>query len=201
MKKTILTIALLPVFAGAQTTYQRAQMNQDSTSIIPNPTMFAVTPAINTSSSSNTGAPLVNGACGTDNGKTLTALPTNMCRTGTPSAITTTSTRYSWSCSGNYISSSTASCSATRSVVPALRALGAHCFISYDPWGRPAGANLGMSYIVWQDIATGTTSVDYGSAHMASFGIVNKNVCGYFYSGAPGATDGWLTTFLSLPRI
>ncbi len=53
----------------------------------------------------------VPGACGSDNGLTLTTPPTNLCNGGTASSVTSTPTSYTWSCDASIAS---ASCSATR---------------------------------------------------------------------------------------
>jgi len=59
------------------------------------------------------------GACGSSNGQAYTTAPvTNLCSTGTASAVTTNSTTYTWSCTGSNTSATTddVSCSATRNV-------------------------------------------------------------------------------------
>ncbi|MBR0346643.1 MAG: ExeM/NucH family extracellular endonuclease, partial [Rudaea sp.] len=53
----------------------------------------------------------VNGACGTDNGQTLTVAPTNLCSAGTASVVTGNGP-WSWTCSGSN-GGSNASCSAS----------------------------------------------------------------------------------------
>ncbi len=56
----------------------------------------------------------VNGACGSSHGKTLTSKPTaNLCSKGSASSVSTTSSSYTWTCSGQN-GGSNASCSATR---------------------------------------------------------------------------------------
>jgi hypothetical protein len=58
---------------------------------------------------------LANGACGTSNGKALSAAPTtDLCTAGTASAVTTGSGSYGWSCAGTG-GGTTASCSASMS--------------------------------------------------------------------------------------
>jgi len=57
---------------------------------------------------------LVNGACGSSNGATLTSTPTNLCNSGTPSTPTGTGP-WSWTCAGTK-GGTTASCIASKSV-------------------------------------------------------------------------------------
>lgn len=40
--------------------------------------------------------------CGSDNGKTLASTPTNLCSVGTASAVSQSSSTYTWSCNANY---------------------------------------------------------------------------------------------------
>lgn len=61
-----------------------------------------------------TSAP-INGVCGSDHGRTLSATPTALCSTGVASGITTTSSRYDWECAGSNGGSASA-CSATRTI-------------------------------------------------------------------------------------
>lgn len=58
---------------------------------------------------------VINGACGGDNGQALTSTPTNLCLTGSPSAVTTGTTSYTWSCDGS--NGSNAACSAIRNYI------------------------------------------------------------------------------------
>ena len=61
----------------------------------------------------NFSATPVNGACGTDNGQTLTAMaPTKLCATGNPSAVGGSGHPWTWTCDGSN-GGSTTSCSAT----------------------------------------------------------------------------------------
>lgn len=55
----------------------------------------------------------INGVCGSDNGKTLSDTPVNLCSVGTQTAI---SGKWNWSCVGSN-SGSTDSCSSTPSPV------------------------------------------------------------------------------------
>jgi hypothetical protein len=55
----------------------------------------------------------VNGACGSDQGMTLTSTPTNLCSAGTPGAVSASNILYSWDCAGVNGGGNT-SCSATR---------------------------------------------------------------------------------------
>lgn len=57
----------------------------------------------------------VNGICGNDHGKTLSLTPTALCSTGVASAVTTTTSRYDWGCSGSNGGNSS-TCSATRQI-------------------------------------------------------------------------------------
>lgn len=56
------------------------------------------------------------GQCGSDNGKTMSSTPTNLCASGTPSSVSSNGTSYSWSCNGNY--GAPASCSASQLIDP-----------------------------------------------------------------------------------
>ena len=62
-------------------------------------------------------APAVNGVCGSDNGKTLSVQPINLCSAGTPSAVTGNGVSWSWTCAGSG-GGTTANCSANVSVPP-----------------------------------------------------------------------------------
>ncbi len=68
------------------------------------------------------------GACGSDNGGTFTTTPTNLCTSGTASAVTVGATTYGWTCSGTEgtcggANGSTANCSATRNVPPTFSSI------------------------------------------------------------------------------
>lgn len=58
----------------------------------------------------------VNGACGSDNGLTLTATPANLCTAGSAGAVASGNTSYTWSCNGAN-GGTNASCSATRNYI------------------------------------------------------------------------------------
>ncbi len=62
------------------------------------------------------------GACGADNGKTLSSAPTNLCSAGTPSTVYTNGNSFAWSCTGNYGVASTVSCGATQAAPKPLYA-------------------------------------------------------------------------------
>lgn len=59
------------------------------------------------------GPDVVNGVCGSDNLKTLSTPPANLCASGSPSSTTAGTTTFTWSCSGNGVGTS-ATCSASR---------------------------------------------------------------------------------------
>ena len=62
-------------------------------------------------------SPLVNGACGSSNGQTLTSAPsTNLCSAGTASSVTSGTSAYTWTCNGSS-GGTNASCSATRNYI------------------------------------------------------------------------------------
>lgn len=68
----------------------------------------------------------VDGACGSDDGQTLTDTPGNLCTTGAASTVTSGTTSYTWTCDGTNGSVVDDACSATRNylVTPSAGANG-----------------------------------------------------------------------------
>jgi len=56
------------------------------------------------------------GTCGSDNGKSLSTQPTNLCSQGSASSVNLSGSTYNWTCDGNY--GPRASCSATYTPPP-----------------------------------------------------------------------------------
>jgi len=109
MRKTIIKslILLSAIFQIAMAQNTERSMNQDSTNLVPFGMATLPTNQTHTSTYST-----VMGACGADNGKTLSSAPTNLCSAGTPSTVYTNGNSFAWSCTGNYGTASTASCGA-----------------------------------------------------------------------------------------
>jgi len=71
----------------------------------------------------------IKGACGSDNGVTLTIAPVNLCTAGTTGGVVAGNTSYNWSCNG-VDGGNPASCSATRNYVVTASVSGGHGSIS-----------------------------------------------------------------------
>lgn len=179
--KSLIFVAACLQIAMAQNAEKR-NMNQDSTNLVPSGMTTAPTNQTFTSTYST-----VMGACGADNGKTLSSAPKNLCNTGTPSTVYTNGNSFAWSCTGNYGTASAVSCGATQA---APRPTGAECITA----GSHNYLNIGASSIIYTR-ADGSTYRDYGWSHpMANQPVCVCGSCGWFW--AP--TDGWLQTFTSL---
>ena len=72
------------------------------------------------------------GICGSDNGKTLTSTPTDLCSAGASVGYALLGTQYTWMCKGNY--GSPASCSATRGPVCKMVEAGESCGTAIIGW-------------------------------------------------------------------
>lgn len=157
-------------------------MNQDSTNLVP----FGMT-VLPTNQTFTSNYVSTMGACGADNGKTLSSAPTNLCSAGTPSTVYTNGNSFAWSCTGNYGVASTVSFGATQA---APKPLYAQCFVA----GSHDIPNVSASYILYKR-ADGSTYKDYGSSHP----MTNQATC---FCGACGwwtvPNDGWLQLFNSL---
>jgi uncharacterized repeat protein (TIGR01451 family) len=119
---TISAPAQTPVNHGSATTFTVAPLANHSIGSVTGDTC---TPSVQSGSTWTTGpitadctisasftADPVNGACGSDNGQTLLAAPTNLCSTGTATAVTGSGHPWTWSCNGSN-SGGNATCSAT----------------------------------------------------------------------------------------
>lgn len=89
------------------------------------------------------------GSCGTDNGKTLTSEPTNLCATGEATNYSLIGSLYSWNCTGNY--GSPASCSANlySDLIVPINSIQVHKVGFASSGGKPASA--GFKFIVNPD--------------------------------------------------
>lgn len=91
-------------------------------------------------------------SCGSDNGKTLNNIPTNLCSAGSASAVVSTSSGYNWSCAGNY--GNTASCSAQiQPPMPAICGYFQTTTLGYERnqvnyWGKCPTGHLGTEVII-----------------------------------------------------
>lgn len=88
-------------------------MNQDSTSLVPNAQMMSIQNSINTTTSTSTSQAITNGRCGADNATLSFVTPTALCTSGIATTVTLSGNNYSWSCIGSS-NGSNASCSSTR---------------------------------------------------------------------------------------
>jgi hypothetical protein len=71
----------------------------------------------------------VNGGCGSDQGNTLTGVPTNLCSVGAASAVTSGNSSFTWACSG-VNSGNLSNCSANRNYVVTSSVSGGHGTVS-----------------------------------------------------------------------
>ena len=134
-------------------------------------------------------ASIVNGTCGSDNGKTLSATPVNLCSTGTPSAVSG-SGPWTWICNGAN-GGTHSSCSAQ--LQTAL--IGTTTALTLAP--NPAGVNLPVAASVTINSATaasvaeafaaaagGSVIVSGGSANCTAAIINGAGSCTLFFAAA-----------------
>lgn len=177
MRKTIFKslILLSAIFqiAMAQNT-ERRNMNQDSTSLVPSGMATVPTNQTFTSTYST-----VMGACGADNGKTLSSAPTNLCSAGTPSTVYTNGNSFAWSCTGNYGTASTVSCGATKSNYITVTINACTWSNKINPW--PSFFTLVAKVPYYQTGSNGYLTPgtyqygDFGSQMKAQWGVMNTN--------------------------
>lgn len=189
MRKTkIKSLIILSALLGcsiqssiAQNT-ERRNMNQDSTSLVPSGMATVPTNQTFTSTYST-----VMGACGADNGKTLSSAPTNLCNTGTPSTVYKSGSSIIWSCTGNYGVASTSSCGAT--LIPSTGTVN----VNITLYGQCTGYRLvvqnrtvPVTYKVVGTTATYTGTTDpYVGFYGSAIGIEGKSIISYSISGKP----------------
>jgi hypothetical protein len=119
-------------------------------------------------------APAINGVCGSDNGRTLTAPPTNLCSAGTASVVSG-SGPWTWTCSGAN-GGSNATCAASQTAATSFNVT------------PSAGANGSISPSAVQAVTSGATAtftVTRASGYSASVG----GTCGGNLSGATYSTN------------
>jgi len=120
----------------------------------------------------------INGSCGSANGGSYSSPPTtNLCASGSPSAVTTNTDTYAWSCYGSD-GGTNASCSAIR--------IGQSCT-------RPCGGTTASG--TWGEACYASSSVACGSVCASSSGFCSDGVwttpyaSGYAQSSCSVATD------------
>ena len=116
-----ITIFFVILFAYKQPIHAGTKINdpmgKDSTDLVPFGAMGTVQNFTNTTTSTHISPQAINGACGSSYGATVHSTPTALCSSGTPSAVSLSGNKYTWSCIGQY-SGSSSSCNAYQYVAP-----------------------------------------------------------------------------------